>query len=324
MNYFILAKIGNVNMKKTFQKTLIAASIGAVLAASSMVANAADNVLFPYVTSKAGAYTFVSLANSGAAPAADAYHFYYMTKPVGSANSVGCNHFDAIGKTTQNDLMQFEVSKKLDMKTLFADTTSTAINLPLAGHEGFLIVAADTVNANLLYHGEATVIDASSGLYYSYSTDGLTAASAADPLFSAAVITTSLNDKFTSWYPASAVNTTYYIVPTDLRSTMAAVAGGGVKVTLQANTAGIVGGGAYDLNETPFSGTQNPVVTCFGYVKPADYLQPGTAAATTNGGWMNSNCIAAGSTATGFLQFKVQDSIALGAKFTTIARDTAN
>jgi len=218
--------------------------------------------------------------------------------------------------------MQFEVSKKIDMKTAFGDTTSTAITLPLAGHEGFLIVAGDALVAGLLFHGEATVIDAASGLYYSYSTDGLTAAAAVDPMYSAAVITTSLNDKFTSWYPASAVNTTYYIVPTDLRSTMAAVAGGGVTATLQANTAGIVGGGAYDLNETPFSGTKNPEVTCFGYVKPADYLQPGTAAATAGGGWMNSNLL--GGTATGFLQFKVQDSIALGSKFTTIARDTAN
>jgi hypothetical protein len=324
MNYFILAKIGNVNMKKTFQKSLIAASVGAVLATSSLVANAADNVLFPFVTSKAGAYTFVSLANNGAAPAASSYHFYYMTKPVGAANSVGCNHFDAIGKTTQNDLMQFEVSKKVDMKTLFGDTTSTAITLPLDGHEGFLIVAADAPVALSMFHGEATIIDAASGLYYSYSTDGLTAVAAADPLYSAAVITTSINDKFASWYPASAVNTTYYILPTDLRSTMAAVAGGGVTATLQANTAGIVGGGAYDLNETPFSGTQNPEVTCFGYVKPADYLQPGTAAATAGGGWVNSNLILASSTATGFLQFKVQDSTALGAKFTTIARDTAN
>jgi hypothetical protein len=325
MNYFILAKIGNVNMTKTFQKTLIAASIGAVLAASSMVANAADNVLFPFVSSKAGAYTFVSLANTGAAPVASSYHFYYMTKPVGSANSVGCNHFDAIGKTTQNDLMQFEVSKKIDMKAAFGDTTSTAIHLPLAGHEGFLIVAADVLTAGLNFKGEATVVDAASGLYYSYSTANLATVANIDPDYSNAAITDAAVDKFTSWYPASAVNTTYYIVPTELRSVMAAVAGGGSKITLAANTAGIVGGGAYDINETPFSGTQNPKVTCFGYVKPSDYLQPGTAAATATGGFLTSTrVVVAGETSTGFLQYKVQDSVALGAKFTTIARDTAN
>lgn len=318
-------------MKKTFQKTLIAASVGAVLAASSLVASAADNVLFPFVTSKAGAYTFVSLANNGAAIAAadlgNTYHFYYMTKPVGAANSVGCNHFDAFGKTTANDLMQFEVSKKIDMKTDFGDTTSTAIHQPLAGHEGFLIVSNDTPDAGMLFHGEATVIDAASGLYYSYSTSNLSTVAAPDPDYSNAAITDALADKFASWYPASAVNTTYYIVPTAVRSVMAAVAGGGATITLQANTPGIVGGGAYDLNETPFSGTQNPALKCFGFVKPGDYLQPGTAAATANGGWLNSNRIPGGldglDTATGFLQYKVQDSVALGSKFTTIARDTA-
>ena len=309
-------------MKKTFQKTLIAASIGAVLAASSLVANAADNVLFPFVTTKAGAYTFVSLANNGAAPVATSYHFYYMSKPVGSSNSTACNHFDAIGKTTQNDLVQFEIGKKIDMIAAFGDTTSTPIYQPLVGHEGFLIVAADVLTANLLYHGEATVIDASSGLYYSYSTEGLTAPAVADPNYSDAAITSAANDKFASWYPASAVNTTYYVVPTGARSLMAAVAGGGLTATLQANTAGIAGGGAYDKNETPFSGTQNPSVTCFGYVKPGDFLQPGTASATSTGGWMNTNRTAG--TSTGYLQYKVQDSSALGAKFTTIARDTVN
>ena len=54
-------------MKKSFQKTLIAASVGAVMVAASMGAHAGTpgttNLLFPYVTTQAGAFTFISIVN---------------------------------------------------------------------------------------------------------------------------------------------------------------------------------------------------------------------------------------------------------------------
>jgi len=311
-------------MMKSIQKTLIAASVGAVLAAGSMAAQAADNVLFPYITTKAGAYTFISLQNNGAALATTdkPYHFYYMTKPIGSANSAGCNHFDAIGTTTANDLGQFEIRKRVDLKAQFGDTTTTPIYHQQDNHEGFLIVSNDTPVANLNFHGEAVVVDSSSGLFYAYSSSGLVAApNAGDPNYSDAAITDATATKVSTWYPDSAVTTRWYIVPTGLRSGMADVAGGGLTATLTANTAGITGGGAYDNNETPFSGTSTPAVTCFGFVTRSQYLQPGTAAATANGGWMNSS--RTGGTSSGFLQYKIQNTTALGAQVTTISRDTA-
>jgi hypothetical protein len=323
MNYFILAKIGNVNMKKTFQKTLVAASVGAVLAMGSMAAQAADNLLFPYITTKTGAYTFISISNNGNLSGSNPYHVYYMTKPIGSTAATACNHFDSIATTTANDVMQYEVMKKIDMKTAFADTTSTPVYLPATqtNVEGFMIVAAD-VTAASLYHGEATIVDASTGTYYTYSSSNLTATAASDPNY--ATLTDAANgvNKAAVWYPSSVVTTQYYILPTGLRSTMAAVAGGGLTTTLTAATAGIVGGGAFDLNENPFSGTQSPSVTCFGYVKPDALLQPATAAAVANGGWLNTS--KSGGTSDGYLQFKVQSSTALGSVFTTISRDTAN
>ena len=323
-------------MKKSFQKSLIAASVGIVLAAGSFAANAADNLLFPYVTTKAGAYTFVSVSNNGVGDFTTTgptgkYHTYYMTKPIGAPLSQACNHFDAQAKTTANDVMQFEVANKINMATTFGDTTSTPVTLIGSPNvEGFMIIAADTPAAGALYHGEATLVDASTGLFFSYSTANLTAASGGDPDYTTG-LTDSTSDKAASFYPASAVSTAYYILPTGVRSLMANTAGGGLTATINAGPVGSTTAlGAYDMNENFFSGSQSPKVTCFGFVANNQLLQPSTVSAVVNGGQVitSRNLGATGtvpnSTGTGFLQYKVQSSTALGNMFTTISRDTAN
>lgn len=115
-------------MKKTFQKSLIAASVGALLATASMVASAGTpgttNLLFPYVTSKVGAYTFLSITNQLGAPGPTPLHFTWATKAIGAANSATCNHVNGDAMSTPNDLMQFEMSNRIDVPAAFGDTTS--------------------------------------------------------------------------------------------------------------------------------------------------------------------------------------------------------
>ena len=63
-------------MKKSFQKSLIAASVGAVMFAAAGTASA-NSLLFPFFTTAAGAQSVLSLSNTGTAPANQVIHYVY-------------------------------------------------------------------------------------------------------------------------------------------------------------------------------------------------------------------------------------------------------
>ena len=114
MNYFILAKIGNVNMKKTFQKTLIAAAAGVALMSLAGTASA-NSLLFPYWTTATGAQSVLSIsANSSAtgltatASSREVLHYVYN---YGTA----CTHHDNNGAMSANDLMQHSIASPLSL-----------------------------------------------------------------------------------------------------------------------------------------------------------------------------------------------------------------
>lgn len=306
-------------MKKTFQKTLIAASVGAVLAAASVAAHAGTpattNLLFPYITTKAGAFTFISISNQygTATPAATStapLHFTYATKTVGSDVNAVCDHTDGDGRTTPNDLMQFEVQNKISLPTMFGDTTSSpkyfTEGAAGANREGFLVVnnangsryGTSAAYANLRLYGEARIIDTTTGLYFGYSTDDLHTMAMFDqdatPLFSDPSGPDSGTTKVLSWFPTSIVNTSVYVVPLssewnmaytgNVRTHVKLVGGDTIRNgVLEASTFG----GHYNNNEL-FQSHETPRgVTCFGSITRDQLVGSLNNAWSANGGWGN-------------------------------------
>ncbi|MBK7001878.1 MAG: hypothetical protein IPH35_18455 [Rhodoferax sp.] len=307
-------------MKKSFQKTLAAASVGAVLAAVSMGAQAGTpgttNLLFPYITTKAGAYTFISITNqvgtaTPAGASTGALHFTYATKAIGADANSNCEHVDSDGATTLNDLMQFEVAKKIDLKTMVGDTTSTPVHFDGANREGFLVVnnSSDARYgtrggyANFRLYGEARIIDTQSGLFFGYNTDDLhTTGIGADntPDFSDPSgpdsSATSNFTKVLSWFPTSIVSTSIYAVPLNTEWEMGyqgrvrthfTLVSADIKNTSTGRVEPAVFGGHYNNNEVFQSGQKTVGVTCFGSITRDALVGDLGKAWSTNGGWAN-------------------------------------
>lgn len=320
-------------MKKSFQKNLIAASVGAVLAAGSMVAQAGtpgtSNLLFPYVTTATGSYTFISIVAQNGTAVATPVHFTYAMKATSAANSASCTHLDGDATMTANDLMQFEIQNKVDMKTAFGDTTSTAKYFPntaaAANQQGMLIVnnnaagaygsGATYVDANL--YGEARIISTSTGLAAGYSTDDLHTTAAANPNFAAAAGPDGgVSTKVISWFPDPAVSTSWFVLPLDTETNMAF--NGNVAATYQVRDNTQVFGGHYNNNEGFQSSTATAAVVCMGTFDRATLLGALNAPWSANGGWGNFvGTVGAANS----LIYKMEGTTALGGTISFITRE---
>lgn len=263
-------------------------------------------LLFPFITTEAGKFTFITIENNGffGSPGGTfSYHFTYATKAVPVENRAGCDHFDSEAETTPSDMMIFEVSGKVKTdppsNVLFEGAgpdTSTAVVYPLQNRIGFLIVDQSTSPdgpAGLIY-GTAVIVDSASGLTWSYSTNYLNSDIFPDPDFSGIDGHTFIvagddfsptGAKVATWYPASLVTTGWYVLPLSSGSVMASAGGGGIRLGLQAFDPVTGSEGAFDLDEQLFSGGRRTPVRCLGIVTRADLLQPGVLATTDGGGW---------------------------------------
>lgn len=334
-------------MKKTFQKTLIAASVGAVLAVASIGASAGTtgttNLLFPYITTATGSFTFISIVNQKGVAAVTPLHFTYATKAITAAASSACTHLDGDATSTSNDLMQFEVQNKVNVPSIFGDTTSVPKYFPntvaAAGQHGMLIVnnaaagaygSGATYNAAILY-GEARIINTASGLAAGYSTEDLHTATAADPNFGAAGAPDGgLSAKVISWFPDPTVATSWYAVPLGLESAMGF--NGGVRATYQVQDASATQaaggfGGHYNNNEGFQSSTATADVRCVGTFDRATLLGALNSPWSANGGWGNFSSIANASTTfpaaafTPSLVYKLETTTAVGGTQSFVTRE---
>lgn len=290
--------------------------VGLLLAAGAAVAQNPAAVLFPFVTTETGKFTFIALRNTGSSTSGTpitAYHFTYAMKPVLTSspvgahpveNKAGCEHFDGDVLTTPADLMIFEAGRKVvdpsGTTALFeggttAPVTSAPLAFPTAGRAGFLIVETNTPVVDSIF-GTETVIDSAAGLAVSMSTAFLSSTIPTNPDFSGIDGSTVLPPpigptgyKNVSWFPTNIAETSWFVIPLGGRAAMAPSGGGGLRVGLTPRspvlpTPGL--GGAYDLDEHFFSGSKITPVRCFGYINRNDILQPGTDAAVAGGGWM--------------------------------------
>lgn len=336
-------------MSVKFKKLAVASAVSASLGFAGM-AQAEVSLLFPYITTGATAYTFISIYHDadrntvagnlhpvGAPPhAARTHHLYYGFKTVGAAATAACTHRDFPVSVTQGALLQFEVGGKLNLVTEFGDPAGYGTQLALANNqipansEGFLIVENATGVADVVdetRRGEAAVIDTATGLATAYAATQSAQTNVNDGAFAAAIPAT---EYVTSWYPRNIVTTTWYALPTGLRTAMTPNAGGGIRASIHpiTNRDNI---GAYSRAENYTSGSLQNNLRCFGTFNVDNLL----GAPFTTGGWMSVSATAQNATFTTvapvlaadgagshgdqpFALWKIQNTSAVGSNLTLI------
>ncbi len=261
-------------MKTSFQKTLIAASVGVAMFAAVGTASA-NSLLFPYFTTTSGAQSALSLsANANVAAAGETLHYVYNYGP-------SCIHFDGNGKVTQNDLLQHSVAAPGAGgygKAVGTDT-STPFYFPLANTTGFLVVTNTTTPGAANITGDMAIVDPSTGLVASYA--GITNASATEGDFSAVITDAKFN---LSAYSSSVTDTSWF-----------GVVAGNMNAAITGNrnwdAAALVSnqGVVYDNDEKPLSGTVTKKISCAGSFTATDLLTTAQAAAIgPNGGLIHA------------------------------------
>ncbi len=301
-----------INRKERWPATLLAGSLLGLGAMSHEAA--ADSILFPYLSTQSGVYSFVTIVNDGrgqmSAVARYLFSYGYKVPPVVQRGE--CIHFDALVTTTPADMMTFEVGAKIgDGQPLFEEAgdtagfgpgklTSTSAPLTAANAIAFLIVDfpaasgvgapddADDSNTARLF-GWAEVIDPAANMTLAYSThDFLNDANAAADFSNLSGSVAAL-----SWHTAAAVTTSWHVLHLGTKDALAA--DGGIRGAVESGRGGMPGGvAAFDRDENPFSGTRSKPVRCFAIISRGDIMAATSVTATDNGGWTYLGPSAAG------------------------------
>lgn len=287
-------------MKKTFQKTLLAAAAGVALMGTA----SANSLLFPYFTTATGAQSVLSLTNIGGAT--ESVHYVYNY-------GASCTHYDAYGSLTNNDILSHSIAATSagGFGKVVSSDTSTPVYFPLANQTGFLVVSNKSTAATNALRGSMAIVDPASGLVVSYQgiDNALDTTAGGEGDFS--TITDGVATNFgLSYLPSAMVSTSWYTVV--VGNMNAAIIGGlnwGGAVTLSNN------GNVYNNDEVAYSGTATKAITCAGSIVATDLgTSAQNAAVGTNGGLIKTTGAAVG--ATGVVMMKMQTvQAAAGAPF---------
>lgn len=286
-------------MKKTFQKTLLAAAAGVALMGTA----SANSLLFPYFTTATGAQSVLSLSNTGGST--EAVHYVYN---YGSS----CTHYDASGSLTNNDILSHSIAATTagGFGAVVSSDTSTPVYFPLANVTGFLVVSSKTSAATNALRGSMAIVDPASGLVVSYA--GIdnalaTDAAAGEGNFAAIV---DLNFPL-SFLPSAMVSTSWYTVAVGDMSGAIGL-GANWKGVYSATNSGYV----YNNDEVAYSGTVTKAITCAGSIVATDLgTSAQNAAIGTNGGLIKTTGSVSGG-ASGAVMMKMQTvQAAVGAPF---------
>lgn len=290
-------------MKKTFQKTLIAAAAGVALMSAVGTASA-NSLLFPYFTTATGAQSVLSLTNTSGVTQALHYVYNY-----GSA----CTHFDASGSMTQNDILTHSIASTTagGFGKAVSGDTSTPVYFPLANQTGFLVISSTTANTTQGIQGSMAIVDPASGLVVSYAgiSNGVNTALGTNEGNFAAL--TDVNFALAT-LPSALVTTSWYaVVVGDMNATIVAGADWAGQTIFTNN------GNVYNNDEVAFSGTVTKTVKCAGAVAASDLMTGAQAAAVgTNGGLVKATAGTLTAGATGAVMMKMQTvQAATGAPF---------
>ena len=291
-------------MKKTFQKTLIAAAAGVALMSAVGTASA-NSLLFPYFTTATGAQSVLSLTNTTGNTQSLHYVYNY---------GAACTHFDAYGSMTQNDILTHSVAATSagGFGMAVSGDTSLPVHFPLKDQTGFLVVSTKSAGSTAQgLQGSMAIVDPASGLVVSYPgiSNGLATDVAANEGNFAAI--TDVNFALAT-LPAAIVSTSWYgVVAGDMSAAIAAGADWTASTTFNNN------GNVYNNDEVPFSGTVTKKITCAGTIVAKDLMTAAQDAAVgTNGGLVKATAGTFTGGGTGAVMMKMQTvQAAAGAPF---------
>ncbi len=292
------------HLKKSLPAVLVAATLSGVASQNA----SADGLLFPYLSTQSGVFSFVTIVNDGLGTTAGAeYHFTYGHKSAPIANTANCNHFDADGRSTTNDMMTFEVGGKVKNSygggALFEEAgdssggapvgagalTSVPVALPVGNQIAFLAVEHGTTDsgADIALFGWAEVIDTGANLSLAYSTHNFADTGAAFPGGRADFGFLSSGAVLLSWYPTSVVSSSWHVLNLGIITEMSPASGSSIRrgYTASGTYSSSTNGGAYDRDELFYSGSKTARIRCFGIIGRGDVLGSGVESATANGGW---------------------------------------
>lgn len=271
------------------KKTLIAASVGALMLAAAGTASA-NSLLFPYFTTAAGAQSVLSLSNTGAGTAVGSFSGAGST-PVHYVYNYGasCTHYDANGSLSVNDTLSHSIAAPAagGFGLAIGSDKSVPVYFPLANQTGFLVVSSDVVKAGTTsttpntaaLRGSMAIVDPATGLVVSYpgiSNDITGGGTILEGEFSAikdlTFALTALPSAFvtTSWYGNVVGN-----------MNPAIVAGDDWKAAVSFSN----GGNVWNNDEVSYSGTVTKTLNCAGTITPTDLVTSAQGAAVgPNGG----------------------------------------
>lgn len=284
-------------MKKTFQKTLLAAAAGVALMGTA----GANSLLFPYYQVGAGVQSVISLSNTSAAKEAIHYAYSYGSD---------CAHYDTWGSLTTNDIITHSVAAPAagGVGVVPSNDGSTPGYLPLSAATGFAIVSNVSTNDATALRGSMAVIEAATtGVFMSYAgipndlaTNSAAAgkyilagdANANEGNFSLATLaaagfgpgTNQLNFPLT-WLPTATVSTSWWSLAIGNMSNFAS----GANQNWAGNYAitNATSNNVFDNDENYRSGTTPVAAACQGSFKSADLLTDAQKQAFLNDPVMN-------------------------------------
>lgn len=338
-------------MKKKLLVTAL--STGLALGASLQGAQAGESLLFPFYQQGNGIFTFLMLHDifgNGTPPVAgfsgaQSLHYIWNFDDL-STPAKECNHEDADGILTPFDLIQQTVVRPdlpggLDLPAIFGDKSTPAYSL-VSPARGFLIVRSIAPGADPAheadFRGQAIIIDTTNGTVSAYKGFN-NPTSTNENVWNNQVVSHPSYDM--TWYPttesgsslgAVGVDTSWFVIVTGIGLADPA----GWKGTITLNNGWI--SGVRDRDENPRSGQVPKTITCFDFIKRADFMSSAQVAQTVNGGyaWEIAQLDCDGSTtpgcsispvpptnATGMLMSKIETTTALGSTMTAISQENA-
>jgi hypothetical protein len=276
--------------KKVKKKILVLITVLATLFIFSLGnALARDHVLFPYWISGGGYATFVQVINLATVDTPitgtnqGKLHYVYVY----NSDTETCQHYDNVGKTTQNDILLYEVTKAFYQGTsneqlLPEDTTSTSPTLSSSPKWGYLVVTHHDDNFGPGHEGELFgqeyVVDLGTGTIWAINAINDPGETDTNNQFCA----NAGRRNWISWLPEIYASTMWYFFPVIYNAGLSQIDGIVWNVT---TTVGCYGyEGVYDNNETLKSGQEHLMVGCWNTTKIPNGtpLDPGSGPVTAN------------------------------------------
>jgi hypothetical protein len=278
--------------KKVFVVIMALAALFVFGSGTAMAQIGNDGILFPYWISGGGYATFIQIINLSTVDnpitgtTQGKLHYVYVY----NSDTETCQHYDDSGRTTQNDILLYEVTKQFYSGTsneqlLPGDTTSTSPTLSSSPKWGYLVVNQDPENFYNYHEGELQgqeyVVNLSTGTIWAINAINDPGEIDTFPFWENAPGANGL-----SWIPELYASTMWYFFPVedgiDLSQTDGIVwdnpASAGIAFMEETY-------GVYDNNESLKSGYKLLMVGCWDTAKmdsEGDAIDEGSGPVTAN------------------------------------------